>query len=255
VINAYFDDSSDPKRSKYIAVGGIVSPTSALHDPVSPRTGLDHLELLWMSATNELKEPFRSTNCETQNGEFKNWRKKDCDALIRNLTSLLQDAPILAFAIVVPVQEFRDVFPHLTSDYAPYRLAVQYVMAALANLGHETRRDLHLTFEDSDAASGLTLEEFNKLKSLPSWTGASRLSGIAFRGKKVIALQAADLLAREAFKHFDNLDTPRQTRKPLERLLGKYHLYCLTPQALVRLRDELKWPSELVRFAKEATVK
>jgi hypothetical protein len=256
VIKAYFDDSSDDRRSKYIAVGGFVSPISYQQDPSSPRSALDHLELLWLMATTKLKEPFRSTNCETRNGEFKDWDRQDCNALMRELTSLLVNAPIVAFGIVVPVQEFRLVFPSLKGDYAPYRLAVQYVMAALANYCHDSRNDVSLVFEDSNAATGLTLEEYSRLKGVGSWPGSARLSGIDFKDKRLVALQAADLLAREAFKHLDNIDDQsRATRKPLQRLLGKYHLYCVTPQALVRLRDELGWPQEIDRFAREATIK
>ena len=110
MIKGYFDDSSDATRSQYFSVGGFVTPVS-YYDPISTRSGWDHLELLWMDATSELTEPFRSTDCETQNGQFKDWKKPDCDALMRKLTTLILNAPIMSLAAVVPVQEFRQLPP------------------------------------------------------------------------------------------------------------------------------------------------
>jgi len=51
---AFFDDSADDKRERFVVVGGLIS-----HDLV-----WNHFDLLWLSATHELKGPFHSTDWE-----------------------------------------------------------------------------------------------------------------------------------------------------------------------------------------------
>lgn len=251
MINAYFDVSSDAKRQSYYALGALLAPTNS--DPLNRVSGWDQLALLWMDATHDLTQPFRSTDCETQNGQFKNWEKSRCDALMSKLVGLLVKANVMAFAVVVPVQEFRQEFPD-SGEYDPYFLAVQYALAAIANYGHKASQSVDAIFEDSAATSSGVKNIFNSMQRLSGWPGSSMLYRVSFGDKRMLALQAADLLAREAYKHFQNLEVPtRPTRKPLKRLLGKCAIRCVTPAAITRLRADLNWPSEIIGMAKEAS--
>ena len=51
-----------------------------------------------------------------------------------------------------------------------------------------------------------------------------------------MALQAADLMAREAFKHADNLGV-RRTRKPVKELHDRISFHLWTKQSLEYLKD------------------
>ncbi len=254
VIRAYLDDSADPTRSKYVAIGGILTPTVNV-GRFGRLDGWDTVELQWLSATSALVAPFRSTDCETGNGQFKSWDRKDRDALFRDLVTIIEKSPLIGMAIVIPVSEFRDTFPTLVHEYDPYYFAVDYLIAALANFGVKKGQNVHLTFEDSDATSGRIRSHYSRLRSLHGWAGARALGGIEFGGKRLLQLQAADLLAREAFKHFDNLETERAMRKPLQRLLGNLTLLCATPQLLRTVRDDLNWPADILELARQAEIR
>src|ERR1700685_919088 len=67
-----FDDSSDDKRQEYVSAGGLICKEEQWI-----AFGKD-----WVVATQHLSEPFRSTDCECQHGQFARWDKKDCDALM-----------------------------------------------------------------------------------------------------------------------------------------------------------------------------
>jgi hypothetical protein len=81
VIFSYFDDSSDAKREKHVAVGGIIG-----HE-----IWLNLFEGKWIEETKDLAGPFRSTDCECRHGQFSNWEKRDCDALMKRLVEVISD--------------------------------------------------------------------------------------------------------------------------------------------------------------------
>ena len=60
VIFSYFDDSGDDKREAHVAVGGIIG-----HE-----IWINLCEGNWIKETKNLKEPFRSIDCECQHGQF-----------------------------------------------------------------------------------------------------------------------------------------------------------------------------------------
>lgn len=61
MLGGYLDDSSDHHRDHYVSFGGILGDVRQI----------DLFNLLWIDATHELKEPFRSTDCETGHGQFR----------------------------------------------------------------------------------------------------------------------------------------------------------------------------------------
>jgi hypothetical protein len=71
---SYLDDSADPRRERYAATGGLI----ATEEQWTRSTFYTD----WSVATLNLTEPFRSTNCETQHGQFKDWPKPKCDAAL-----------------------------------------------------------------------------------------------------------------------------------------------------------------------------
>jgi hypothetical protein len=73
-------------------------------------------------------------------------------------------------------------------------------------------------FEHSETTSGTTRAIYRRLRSVDSWEQAQSLdSDVHFHDKTLYPLQAADLVAREAFKHFLN-QGKRKTRIPLRRM-------------------------------------
>src|ERR1022692_4521708 len=150
MLLSYFDDSSDGKHRYYFAVGGLVGPESQWSDFHAP----------WALATKNLKEPFRSTECECQEGQFKGWDKSDCDALMDRLVSIVLDQRIHGYASVVPIATYKSVFPNC-DEYDPYYLAIRHSIINMGELGHKEQRlrgtgGMKCWFEDSTATRGKT---------------------------------------------------------------------------------------------------
>jgi len=120
LICSYFDDSGDERGKRFVSSGGIVGEEEFV----------DIFEGMWIAETKELKEPFRSTECECQHGQFKDWPKEKCDALMTRLTDLicLQSRLVGAFCSIVPIPLYREVFSNSADDDS-YRLAVAHTIS------------------------------------------------------------------------------------------------------------------------------
>lgn len=202
---AYFDDSADEKRERFSVAGGLIA-----HELI-----WDRFQLLWLDATHELKEPFHTADCESGFGEFANkakWPKLKRDALMATLVGLIREHRLGGFASVVPVADYRAVFPD-AARYDPYYLALKHTLINMAQIGMHTNENVQCWFERGDADAE-SLRIFNRIKGVKSWKNRHRLTSISFGSKSLVPLQAADLMAREAFKHYDNAGVP-PVRKPV----------------------------------------
>jgi len=157
------------------------------------------------------------------------------------LVTILVDKELHSFASVVPVDLYRRIFPG-SGEYDPYYLAVSHSIVALAGvarLHHNTLGfgGMKCWFEDSDATTGRTFEIYKALKKLKSWPDAEMLMPTpSFETKELWTLQAADLVARESFKHFDNIGK-RSTRIPVRRMLKLINFTRWNEETLEYLRD------------------
>jgi hypothetical protein len=78
---------------------------------------------------------------------------------------------------------------------------------------------------------------------------------IAHFGKEVVGLQAADLIAREVFKFYDNAGV-RPVRKPVLTLSRNVTFFCWTAEALTefaKLKSSIGNAGALVAFAQHFT--
>jgi len=233
VIFSYFDDSSDDKREAHVAIGGIIG-----HEIL-----LNLVEGNWIEQTKELREPFRSTDCECQHGQFKDWPKSKCDDLMKRLVGVLSDTRVGCYAFDVPVNLYRDVFPD-SGDDEPMRLATAHTIVEMARLARRHKEQIRLWFEDGPSRS-LTDQTFRALKSLNAWRWDERgtLFGISFDDKRLIPLQAADLVAREGFKLAYNRGI-RPLRKPVLGFWDRMGMGMYVREVFELLKNK-GWPSNL----------
>ena len=224
MIFAYFDDSSDKRREKYFAAGGLIGGEEQWST----------FDLRWLDETRELTEPFRSTDCEGGHGHFKTWDKPKRDELMDRLVGLIRWYQLSAFASIVPIADYRAVFPEAT-EFEPYYLAVTHAIINMAVVGFRAKQAVKLWFE-LGPRSGKTAEIFYSLHAQKNWDASSYLSGIGQESKELCPLQAADIVAREAFKHMDNLGA-RPTRIPTKRMKDKLSYIVWNEETLTYLRD------------------
>ncbi len=227
MLFSHFDDSSDPAHQEDFAVGGLIGGEKQWADFHVP----------WAVATVNLTEPFRSTDCECNHGQFKTWSKPDCNALMGRLVSIVLERQLHGYASVVPIADYNAVFPGC-GEYDPYYLAVRHTIINLANLGLKVRGydilgGMECWFEESNATSGSTLKIYKDLKT---WEGGRGLKGVHFGDKTIRPLQAADLVAREAFKYFKNRGTIK-ARIPVDRMRDVLNFCVWGRDALEYLRD------------------
>jgi hypothetical protein len=153
MLFSYFDDSSDSAHKKYFACGGLIGG----------EIQWKNLHVPWAVATIDLSEPFRSTLCECQQGQFKTWKKNKCDKLMARLVSILRELQLHGFASIVPVPEYMSVFPD-AEEYDPYYLAVRHTIINMAVLGQRVRDTynalggMECWFENSETTSPTTLK-------------------------------------------------------------------------------------------------
>ena len=231
----YFDDSSDPLRQRFCVCGGVLGHADYW----------DRFESRWIAATRELKEPFRSTDCECQHGQFESWEKTKCDALMESLVDLLCDDSeyrIGGFASIVPVPDFKASFPG-RNTLAPYFLAVAHTILNMAHEAAKHQETVKLWFEDHSETKPETIRIYDGLRGMECWEDRDRLRGISFDPKELIPLQAADLVAREALKHVLNLGQ-RTARKPARRIWDRIGFLMWSWDELEKLKER-GWPEKL----------
>jgi hypothetical protein len=228
LIKGYFDDSGDDKKKDWAIVGGLVGYENVW----------SHFEVKWASATYQLKKPFHAAACEAQRGCCEGWTVKQCRELMKELTGIIKQTRMGVFGSIVPIQTYRDVFPN-SGYYDPYYLAVKHSiinMAYLGRLSASTREfsAISLMHEQGDR-DGKLYGIYKAMKGVKSWPDAKYLDGFTIGSKRVNGLQAADLIAREAFKLIDNIGT-RPLRKPVRELKNQASFHFWTPECLEFLR-------------------
>ena len=204
ILECYFDDSSDDRREKYFACGGLLGTPEQW----------DYFDVLWNTATRGLSEPFRSTDCENGYGQFKDWPIPERQKLMARLTTVVSRLRLFGYASIIPIAEFKAVFPNLGEREAA-RSVLAHVIVNMASLANRMGTDVAIWFEKgsySSASHGI----FDSLQA-KEWKPAQRLRGPFFENKQLRPLQSADLVAREAFKHIDNLGV-RPMRKSLIKI-------------------------------------
>lgn len=205
ILESYFDDSSDDKREKYVAYGGLIGSA----------TQWDAQLIGWGNATNGLKEPFRSVDCETGHGQFEGVGKDERDARMAHAVGVIHATELRGFASIVPVGLYREIFPSSKPD-DPSLLTLRQSIMNMAYIADGLQMDVQIWFErgSQDAA---VQRVFDSIVECTSWKPTERLRAISFDTKRSVHLQAADLVAREAFKHIDNRGI-RPMRIPVRRL-------------------------------------
>jgi len=228
MIHGFFDDSADPKMEDFAVCGGIFADEANSFQ----------LSKRWRKVTKNLREPFRSTNCECQQGQFKSWSKQQCDLLMSELVGILSD-PNLRIGVIatsVPIPLYKETFPNSHRD-DPYRLAIRHLLVGMARIARKKRDSVKCWFERGSNGGDIAkaFKEVSEYRFRDPLL-QMRFSELDFGTKLIPQLQAADLVAREGFKVGANFGE-RPIRKPLERLWQHAGIVIWSKDYLTRLRD------------------
>lgn len=229
VVKGYFDDSGDDKRKRFVSVGGLLGN----------KTQWDALQIPWALECYRLKGPFRSADCESQRGCCDGWTVDQTAALMRNLVKIIAATHVMGLGSIVPVPEYHRMFPG-SGMHDPYFLALKHIIINMADIGRVAYAafgfdSIQLWHEEGDTDEAAQ-QIYKDLKAVPGWMDAKRLEAFSIGTKRVIGLQAADLMARESFKHADNMGV-RKTRKPVKALRDQTCFHLWNTECLEFLRD------------------
>lgn len=205
ILEAYFDDSSDEKHEKYVAYGGLIGSAEQW----------DAQLMGWGAVTKGLKEPFRSTDCETAHGQFEGVDKPERVVRMALAVGALHATELRGFASIIPVGLYREVFPQSEPD-DPSLLTLRQTIMNMAYIADGLHTDVQIWFEKGSQDAAIN-RVFDSIAEYSTWKPTERLRAITFDTKRSAHLQAADLVAREAFKHIDNRGI-RPQRIPVSRL-------------------------------------
>jgi hypothetical protein len=174
----------------------------------------------WSAATYNLSGPFHATDCDSNppRGVFKGWTKDQSDSLMKKLVGVIRESRLMGLGTVVPIADYRQTFPGSLED-DPYFLALRHTIINMGRIGAELAENypeaqgVKVWCEDG-RTSPEAFRIYQALRNFSEWRDAKHLQGFDVGDKKLLPLQGADLLAREAFKHADNAGT-RPTRRPV----------------------------------------
>src|SRR5947209_11682955 len=162
ILESYFDDSTDPRRSKFYACGGLLGGAEQW----------DAIEIPWSQHTHKLTEPFRSTNCETGHGQFEDWPKSQRDELMARLVGVLKAVQLRGFASIVPIKEYRAAFPDC-EEHDAFLLALRQAVMNMAFIAHALDHDVSLWFEKGAIDSKIR-KVFDSIAEWKEWPPAKR---------------------------------------------------------------------------------
>lgn len=227
VARVYLDESADEKRERFFAVGGFVGVDLYW----------DTLELLWIDRTRGLKEPFHSAECECGHGQFKGWPKPDRDQLIADLVTIVRQSKIGGVGFFCPIPAYAEVF-NSYGEYDAYYFCLKATMVYIANESDQSKHNVDSKFLIEENRATNPGKAYKDIKAVSPWKAARRMVGFEEGSKRIIGLQAADLMARESFKLIDNRGTKRGIRKPLLRLQDRVRIFGWSRDGLEELRDK-----------------
>lgn len=193
MLCVFGDESSDEKNQRVFAVSGIVG-TQEEWDALAP---------VWLERTGG--KILHAADCEADRGAYKGIPHKENQKLYADLVNIIARTNFIGFAAVVDLQDHKEFFPNVVENI-PYHFCFSEVVMKFAEIAylHIPQQKVKFTFDmnTKTCASSVVLYEY--LRNSPGWKYADLIDEISFAGRNNIGIQAADIIAREAMKHYDN---------------------------------------------------
>ena len=181
---------------------------------------------------------FHASEWESLYGEFQGWSLDKKISCIRELIAVIANHEIIGIHSAISLRDYEQLFP-LDSEDSPYFLCFQSCIGEIAIFAGEQQEDVAFIFDQKPEVEYRAMRLFNFAKTHDDWLDRQWLGTITFADKrKFLPLQAADGLAYEGFKHFENeiTNSGRAIRKPLDLIRKSKTLY-----GKPWYREELKW--------------
>jgi hypothetical protein len=245
VLSVFGDESYDEKEQRVFAVSGIAGTQEEW----------DTLEPVWISRTGG--KAFHAADCEAGRGDYNGISHKENLNLYADLIKMLVRTNMIGFAAVVDLKVYNELFPDVV-DNQPYHICFHAVVEHFAEIAYfpQHRQKVKFTFDRNSRTLSSSSYLYEYLATTSDWKYAECLDEISFSTRNNIGIQAADLIAREAMKHYDNVvvgPTKRPIRKSMQALLstGRYTFTPYSRKYFSYLKENDEYVQKKAEFTKD----
>ncbi len=199
------DESADETRQRTFAISGLIA---------SPEIW-ETFRRAWLKRTGG--KIFHAADCESDHGDFAVTPENshaDNLKLYADLVQLLAHSGVRGYAAALDIGAWYEAFAGAPKDMGYYKCLQEVIKHFAAEYRGGT--ELEFTFDrrqESEYNAGLL---YQYMVTLPEWKEQGIFMGarINFDSRKDVRIQVADIIAREAMKHLDNLG-----KRPMRRSL------------------------------------
>ena len=204
------DESADQTKRRTFAVSGLIA---------SPEVW-ESFKKAWLERTGGWI--FHAADCESDHGDFAitpGHTHDDNLKLYCDLVQILAHSGVRGYAAALDIGAWYEAFPCVPKDFGYYKCLTEVIKHFARTPEYRKGVELEFTFDrrqESEYNAGLL---YSYMVSMPEWKNGSIFMGVkvSFDSRKDVRIQAADIIAREAMKHLDNLGK-RPVRRSLQAL-------------------------------------
>jgi hypothetical protein len=196
MITAYFDDSA---TEDVAAVAGYIGSV----------TQWERFNAEWQKMLDEYHiKVMRRSDLECFQGEFVGWTPPKRTEFIKKAQKIIKNRTYVPVGSAIIKADFDEVIPasirKFVGGYYGMCATLSLVLANRWSENARHREPIDWIFEAGTVGSGQFNQVLNALYSNSYARDHFRINGWAFRGKDILPLQAADLMAYETSKNVQN---------------------------------------------------
>jgi hypothetical protein len=230
LIYVYGDDGSDEKKERVTAVSVIAGFEDWWQE----------IEAKWVPRCEGI--PFHATDCESNQGDYRNRSHDSNKAMYRDLTTILAESRVGGIGIAIDLVTQRRIFPG-SLELAYYRAFLE-CLQRIGRLARNLNEVAQLTFDisiEKEYNAGLlykTLRDSDP--ELLQWLHPE-ISFVHWRDSARV--QTADLLAYEAWKALDHTVGPNKRKRiswEVLRATERFETYSYSTDWFTDLRKHIQ---------------
>ncbi|HXE31667.1 MAG TPA: DUF3800 domain-containing protein [Terriglobales bacterium] len=223
VLKFFGDESGIAKNSRICVVAGLLGSEPAW----------EAFDRDWSGALGDDIPAFHAVAINGGRDEFYGMDAIRRGDLLRKLATVIAESPLVPLVAGSVVPHFfalseldRSLITNGHPDVPYWNCLDQCIVAAAVEADRQENERVNFIFERQDEFKKVAEARFDEMKEPGGiWSRSARLGEIAFSRRTTIpGIQAADLLAYEAFKHLENMHfrpelRPEWTRRVCSEIL------------------------------------
>lgn len=219
MVNVFGDDSADETKKRVFAVAGVVATD----------TQWAQLSQKWIDRNGGV--PFHATDCESDQGDYKDREHSKNQELYKDLTTMLAESGAFGFGVAIEIPGYRAAYPELDEEMGYYKAFFE-VIYKLSDVAKTFYRDsIKFTFDNRTQSNypAATLYDTMVNDAATMADGPKLFEEISFVSSiKQPKIQVGDLFAREVMKELDNRIGPvkRPRRRSMTTLVDTGRFGC-----------------------------